>query len=288
MPPPTSESRSIISSEASSTGVRVLAPSTLRRSTRVWSIACRSRWIVPGFGSLAGRDMPLSLDGHAFPFRQPMLRYAQRDGRAFRLHRGSAPGRHRRLARRGGARALRHELGREALERLPRARAGRSEPVRDLRRRRPRLPPDRRGRRPRLHDHERLQAVRARARLRGARCRRGAQADRRQRDGARLQLVGRDRAERRRSDEPDGEPGRDRDHESRARHRRRPSGGGRSRTASPRSRAGRSRSTPRSMPPPRRRITGTRPPPGSSRASAASTSIRRRRSTSTRGSARSS
>ena len=138
-----------------------------------------------------------------------------------------------------------------------------------------------------VRDHERRQALRLRARLRGARPRRGSRRGRRQRDRPALQLARGGRAERRRPDEPDGQPGRHRDHEPRRPARPPDARSGASSARALRSRAVRSRSTTRSTPPRRRPTTGTaslaRPAP---RATAGSTATRTRRPTSTRGRAR--
>ena len=68
----------------------------------------------------------------------------------------------------------------------------------------------------RVHDHERLEAVRVRTRLRGARARGSASETRRQQHRSAVQLAQRNRAEPGRQDEPDGERRRDRDDEPRA------------------------------------------------------------------------
>ena len=59
----------------------------------------------------------------------------------------------------------------------------------------------------RVHDHERREAVRLRARVSARRPRRGTRAARRQRHRPPVQLPDRGRAGRRRPDEPDGQPG---------------------------------------------------------------------------------
>ena len=177
--------------------------------------------------------------------------------------------------------------GREELAGLPGAGPRAERSVRHLRRRdeRQRLRGRRRG--PRVHDHERLQAVHLRPGLRGTRRRGGPREDRRQRHRPWRSIRSPASSGRRRPHEPDGQRRRDRHDEPRAgRQRSRPSGSS--------STTGLSRFAGRTLPLNDEVYASAsstnfrnQASPGCCRASTGSTSTRPRRPTSTRSSVRS-
>ena len=113
-------------------------------------------------------------------------------------------------ARRGGARAIPDERRRSRLGRVPGAGARVAGPVRHLRRPRSTAARTPSGDAEVEFPIERLEAVRLRARVRRSGPRTFAGEARRQQHGPAVQRAGGDRAERRRPDESDGQPRRDR------------------------------------------------------------------------------
>ena len=247
-----------------------------RREAR--ACPCGSAQSPPPFsrfsGSASSCSSSISTDG--FPRRTRAGRPALRLDRAATVARGGA------RARRRGPRALPQRAGRRELAGLPGTRSRAVRAVRRLRRWKPRRQPHGGRRGVPVHDHERRQAVRLRPRVPADRFRGSAREARRERDGPPVQRPGLARADRRRTDEPDGERRRDRDGEPRARRYRRGKMGADQRRALALRGPDTRRERRRLRVGLERRTTETASSPACSRATTGSTSIASRQRISTR------